>query len=122
MAHVKCLGLACIMLALVGWVISGSLPPAAAEGPGGTEAQVAVQLFQFRPNPMEVGVGTRVTWTNSDDINHTVTSGTPERRDGRFDGRLSGKGTNFSFDFTQPGAFPYYCARHQSMRGEIVVK
>jgi len=83
---------------------------------------VTIQLFQFKPSPVEVGVGTRITWINNDDINHTVTSGTPEKRDGRFDGKLSGKGTSFSFDFTQPGTYPYYCARHQSMRGEIVVK
>ena len=122
MTRAKCLGLPCAALALVGWVTSAVLPLAAAEGPGGKEAPVTIQLFQFKPSPVEVGVGTRITWINNDDINHTVTSGTPEKRDGRFDGKLSGKGTSFSFDFTQPGTYPYYCARHQSMRGEIVVK
>ncbi len=122
MTRAKCLGLLCAGLALVGWVPSAVLPLAAVEGPGGKEVPVAIQLFQFRPNPMEIGVGTRVTWTNNDDINHTVTSGTPEQRDGRFDGKLSGKGTSFSFDFARPGTYSYFCARHQSMRGEIVVK
>ncbi len=118
----RSLGLTCAAFALAGWVGSAALSRAAAEGPGGKEAPVAIQLFQFKPSPVEVKAGTRVTWTNNDDINHTVTSGTPENRDGRFDGKLSGKGTTFAFDFTQPGTYSYFCARHQSMRGEIVVK
>ena len=43
-----------------------------------TSSQVGVQIFQFRPGQLEVKAGTRVTWTNQDDITHTVTSGTPE--------------------------------------------
>src|SRR5437870_12991166 len=57
-----------------------------------TESPVGVRVFQFRPGQLEVKAGTRVTWTNQDDITHTVTSGTPEQRDGRFDQRLEGRG------------------------------
>jgi plastocyanin len=56
-----------------------------------TPTQVAVQVFQFRPGQLEVKAGTRVTWTNGDDITHTVTSGAPEQRDGRFAERLEGR-------------------------------
>ena len=115
MTPVRCLGLACAAFALAGWVGFAALSGAA------SDATVAVQLFQFKPSPVEVKVGARVTWTNNDDINHTVTSGAPGNRDGRFDGKLSGKGTTFSFEFAQPGTYPYFCARHQSMRGEIRV-
>jgi plastocyanin len=38
-----------------------------------------------------VKAGTRLTWTNQDDITHTVTSGTPEQRDGRFEMPLDGR-------------------------------
>lgn len=34
-----------------------------------------------------------VTWVNQDDIDHTVTSGTPESPGGRFDATLAGKGS-----------------------------
>jgi plastocyanin len=27
-----------------------------------------------------------------------------------------------SATFTAPGVYPYFCARHQSMRGEVVVR
>jgi len=83
---------------------------------------ITIQTFQFRPNPIEVQAGTQITWINQDDIRHTVTSGTPENRDGRFDVPLAGKGTNFSFTFTQPGTYSYFCDRHQHMRGQIHVK
>lgn len=88
---------------------------------GGKSAAVAIQTFQFKPTPTEVKAGTPVTWSNNDDIQHTVTSGTPESRDGRFNSTLAGKGATFSITFSQPGTYPYFCDRHQSMRGEIRV-
>src|SRR5262245_60638813 len=82
---------------------------------------VTIQLFQFRPSPERAGAGATVTWVNQDDITHTVTSGTPDRRDGRFSVELTGKGSAGSITFPDPGVYPYFCDRHQSMRGEIRV-
>lgn len=93
-----------------------------AETSSATVPMVTIQTFQFRPNPIEVQAGTQITWINQDDIRHTITSGTPENRDGRFDAPLAGKGTKFTFTFTQPGSYSYFCDRHQHMRGEIRVK
>ncbi len=95
----------------------------AAAGPGrSAQPVVTVQLFQFKPGQLEVKTGTRLTWTNQDDIAHTVTSGVPERRDGRFELALDGKGTTGVVLLEDPGVYPYFCSRHQSMRGEIRVK
>jgi plastocyanin len=85
------------------------------------DAGVTVQVFKFRPDRIEVKAGTRVTWTNQDEITHTVTSGTPEQRDASFDIRLAGKGTTGSVEFTRAGVFPFFCERHPAMRGEIHV-
>lgn len=90
--------------------------------PGRSQQGVSVQLFQFKPGRLEVKAGSEVTWANQDDIGHTVTSGTPEQRDGRFDLALGGKGATASVRLTEPGVYPYFCNRHQSMRGEIRVK
>jgi plastocyanin len=99
-----------IALILVGIGIAAAAP-----------SQVGIHIFQFRPGQLEVSAGTRVTWTNQDDITHTVTSGTPERRDGRFDEPLGGRGAAASVQFSNPGVYPYFCGRHPSMRGEIRV-
>lgn len=88
---------------------------------GATPSKISIQIFQFRPGQLEVRAGTRVTWTNEDEITHTVTSGIPERRDGRFDQRLEGRGAAATVEFTTPGVYPYFCGRHPSMRGEIRV-
>lgn len=110
------------------WRIMGFLAAAsvgsltvAAQGPE-TGPTVTIRTFQFEPNQIEVRTGTGITWINQDDIRHTITSGTPENRDGRFDAPLAGKGTKFSFTFMQPGTYSYFCDRHQHMRGEIRVQ
>jgi plastocyanin len=88
----------------------------------GAAAAAAIRVFQFQPGALEVRAGTRVTWTNHDEITHTVTSGAPGSPDGRFDVRLDGKGVSGGTVFTDRGVYPYFCARHPSMRGEVVVR
>lgn len=83
---------------------------------------VTIQLFQYQPAQLEVKAGTTVTWVNQDDIQHTVTLGTPENRNGAVNLSLSGKSTTASFTFDRPGEYEYFCDRHQSMRGRILVK
>ena len=83
--------------------------------------QVTIKDMKFDPENVEIAPGDTVVWTNQDDIEHSVMSGTPENRDGRFDVRLTGKGTNGGVEFGKTGVYPYFCDRHQSMRGEIRV-
>jgi plastocyanin len=108
-------------LAVVGVVGLTAISPVLAGSPTGGEGGVTIQTFQFQPFSHEVKAGARVAWTNGDDILHTVTSGTPERPDGRFHSPLDGKGATYSITFSDPGTYPYFCNRHRSMRGEIVV-
>ncbi|MGH2710900.1 MAG: cupredoxin domain-containing protein [Actinomycetota bacterium] len=84
-------------------------------------ASVTVKVFQFQPSPLEVRVGDTVTWTNEDDIEHTVTSGEPGNPAGGFDGPLNGTSATFRHRFGKSGTFPYFCSIHESMRGEIRV-
>jgi plastocyanin len=83
---------------------------------------VTVRLFQYQPGRIQVKAGTTVTWVNEDEIFHTVTAGEPEKKGSGFDGPLDGKGKSFSFTFSQPGTYSYYCDRHEHMRGEIEVR
>ena len=94
---------------------SGSSTPAA------NGSSVSVRMFKFDPTPLKIAAGTKVTWMNSDDILHTVTSGAPGSEDGKFNGEMSAQGTSFSFAFTTPGTYSYFCSRHNGMRGEVQV-
>jgi plastocyanin len=83
---------------------------------------VTIKLFQYQPGRIQVKAGTTVTWLNEDEIFHTVTAGEPDKKGGGFDAVLDGKGKSFSFTFSQPGTYTYYCERHEHMRGEIEIR
>lgn len=105
--------------------------PAAARPPGASAAAVTVKLFMFDPDPMPVAAGTTVTWTNQDQIRHTVTAGTRTYDDqgltrdvsptGEFDLPLDGQGSTAEFTFTEPGTVAYLCTVHPGMDAEVVV-
>src|SRR5258705_11705734 len=83
--------------------------------PARSQPGVTVQLFQFKPGQIEVKAGTRLTWTNQDDITHTVTSGTPQQRDGRFELLLDGPGATGNAPPGGPRRPPHLCSRPQPM-------
>src|SRR4030095_4752333 len=64
---------------------------AAVQAQANPEQGVTIQTFQFSPASIEVPAGSTIAFANADDIAHTVTSGTPERRDDKFDHQLRGK-------------------------------
>jgi plastocyanin len=83
---------------------------------------VEVRLFQFRPGTLDVAAGGAVTWVNQDDVDHTVTSGAPGAPTGAFQATLAGKAATATIRFAGPGVYPYFCARHEAMRGEVRVQ
>lgn len=82
---------------------------------------VSVIGSTFEPQALQAPLGTAVTWTNRDAIAHTTTSGVPGAPDGNWDGQLFGGGT-FTYSFTQPGTYAYYCRFHSAMHATIVVR
>jgi plastocyanin len=80
----------------------------------------------FQPNPVQVSVGSTVTWTNDDSQPHTVTSGQNAQPDGKFNSSpnfnpLMAPGQTFSHTFAEAGQYPYYCALHPNMVGTVSV-
>ena len=75
----------------------------------------------FQPNPIQVGVGTTVTWTNNDAQPHTATSGENVTPDGRFDSSIMAPGATFEHTFTEAGEYPYFCLLHPNMVGTVSV-
>ncbi len=98
-----------------------SAPVTTPAAPKSSEVKVDIKLFQYQPNPVEVKVGTTVTWTNQDNIVHSVTNGTPPTPGKAFDSGLFDQGKAFSFTFAQAGEFPYFCTRHNSLQGVVKV-
>ena len=88
---------------------------AAQTNPAATE--VKIDNFSFTPAELKVAVGTTVTWTNGDDIPHTVVS-----TDKVFKSKVLDTGDKFSFTFTTAGTFPYFCSIHPKMTGKVIVQ
>jgi plastocyanin len=82
---------------------------------------VVVKTFQFLPASVSIEAEESVSWTNGDDIKHTVTSGVPGRASGLFAMPLDGKGASARFTFAGAAVVPYFCSIHQGMRGEVRV-
>jgi plastocyanin len=95
-------------------VFSTTMLKAADKPPAGT---VTIDNFMFSPVTIEVARGTTVTWVNKDDIPHVVAS-----TDNKFRSRAIDTDGSFSFTFTEPGAYQYFCSVHPKMTGKIVVK
>ena len=78
--------------------------------------EVKIDNFVFGPQELTVAVGTTVTWTNRDDIPHTVVS-----TDKVFKSKVLDTDEKFSATFDKPGTFPYFCSIHPKMTGKVVV-
>jgi plastocyanin len=89
--------------------------PAASAQAAGTE--VKIDNFTFVPQRATVKAGTIVTWINDDDIPHTVASSTK-----LFKSKTLDTEDKFSFTFTTPGFYEYFCSLHPHMTGAIVVE
>jgi plastocyanin len=80
---------------------------------------VKIENFAFIPRELDIAAGTTVTWQNTDDIPHTATSKDDPQL---FDSGPLDTDEKFSFTFSKPGTYAYYCKVHPHMRGVVVVK
>jgi amicyanin len=78
---------------------------------------VKIDNFTFGPATLTVAVGSTVTWTNHDDIPHTVVS-----TDKVFKSKVLDTDEKFSYTFSKAGTYPYYCTIHPKMTGKVVVQ
>jgi plastocyanin len=98
-------------------LVAGSSSVKANDQPSATNVAVKIDNFVFGPQAITVPVGATVTWTNSDDIPHTVVS-----TDGVFTSKVMDTDEKFSYTFTKAGTYSYYCSVHPKMTGQVVVK
>ena len=99
---------------------AGSRNFPAAAGQQKTEApEVKIDNFSFGPAALTVPVGTTVTWTNRDDIPHTVVSSDDPKV---FKSKVLDSDEKFSFKFEKAGTYPYFCSIHPKMTGKVIVQ
>jgi len=104
-----------VLGAAVGSVLAVSVLFARAEATPGT---VFIDNFIFSPKTQTVKAGTTVTWTNRDDIVHGIAaSNNAFQKSPAMD-----TDDSYSFTFTTPGTYQYFCYLHPQMVGSIVVE
>jgi len=95
-------------------LVLGSLlisAPAWAEDP-----KIEIKEYEFVPKSLTVAVGTKVTWVNRDEIPHTIDDGNKGFHSAALD-----TDDTYSYIFTQPGTYQYFCRLHPHMTGTIAV-
>jgi plastocyanin len=124
MWKLRCLGRTCarriensrrLFLALgIAQVLAAGVLIAAARAADGTS--VTIDNFTFSPQELSVPVGTTVIWKNNDDIPHTVVAA-----DKSFKSKALDTDDSYSFTFTTPGTYDYFCSLHPHMTAKVVV-
>jgi amicyanin len=109
-----------IAAAVLGVVVGSGLAGGILVVRAQTTAATAVSIdnFTFNPQQLTVKAGTTVTWTNKDDIPHGIAAtGNTFKRSAAMD-----TDDNYSFTFTTPGTYQYFCYIHPHMTGTVVVE
>jgi len=81
------------------------------------QPEIKVDNFTFSPETLTVPANSTVIWTNKDDVPHVIAS-----TDGLFRSKGLDTDDHYSFKFTKPGTYNYFCAIHPKMTGKIVVQ
>ena len=97
-------------------IAAAMLLPLGAFSAHANEVKVTIDNFTFTPPELNLKVGDTVTWTNHDDIPHTVVSA------GKFRSKAMDTDNTFSFTFAAAGDYKYFCSLHPHMTGMIKVE
>jgi len=82
------------------------------------KAEIKIDNFAFTPTELTVKAGTTVEWVNRDDIPHVVVSDDKKT----FKSKALDTDDKFSYTFTTPGTYSYFCSVHPKMTGRVVVQ
>lgn len=83
------------------------------------DAKVTIDNFTFTPAEIHVTAGAKVTWTNSDDIPHTVVDADNPKAN---KSPALDTGDSYSRVFDKAGTYHYFCSLHPHMQGTVVVQ
>jgi amicyanin len=106
-----------ILAAAFGSAMAFPLAAIAPVGAQNASTAVSIDNFTFNPPQLTIKAGTTVTWTNKDDIPHTIAAVGKQ-----FKSKVLDTDNAYSFTFTTPGSYAYFCSLHPHMTGTIVVE
>jgi plastocyanin len=75
-----------------------------------------MQNMSFSVASLTVKAVTSVTWTNNDNVTHTVTAD-----DNSFNSGDITAGHSYTKTFSVQGTFPYHCIYHSMMKATVIV-
>jgi plastocyanin len=101
-----------ILLGMLLWLL---LAPAPAVAAG---QHVMIMQYAFSAATLTVHSGDTVTWTNHDAAAHDVTT---TAGPAGFHSPLLATDQSWTYTFTAPGTYSYYCSVHPDMRAQITV-
>ena len=94
---------------------AGMAPPVAVAAQTGPRIEITKHKFSLPT--VTVPTGGTVTWVNQDEDVHTVVSTAGVFRSPGLD-----TDETYSYKFTKPGVYQYFCTLHPLMVGKVVVK
>jgi plastocyanin len=94
------------------------LPGWAQNAPQANAGAVSIHNFTFTPQTLTVKPGTTIAWTNKDDIPH----GIAWENNAFARSKALDTDDSYSFTFTTPGTYKYFCYIHPHITGTIVVQ
>lgn len=83
------------------------------------EVSATISGNAFQPASLTIKKGTKVTWTNNDSVEHTVTADTTAAN--APDSPQLDQGDTYSFTFNDTGTFAYHCTPHPNMKATVTV-
>lgn len=82
-----------------------------------TSNKISIANMAFAAASTSVAKGTTITWTNTDDMTHTVTAD-----DNSFSSGNLNKGDTYAHTFNDAGTIAYHCEIHPGMKGNVIIK
>lgn len=80
--------------------------------------QIRIADRAFSPKEVTVTKGTKVTWNNSDGVNHDIKKNNGNNGP---NSPLLSQGQSYSYTYDEVGTFNYYCSIHSEMTGTVTV-
>jgi plastocyanin len=103
---------------LVAGLVAGNALLAAGSASAASQ-QVTVGRYLFTPDTLTVSAGDTVTWVNRDPVPHAVAM---TQAPVAVAAPVMSTGNSWSYTFTVPGTYYYFCSAHPDMRGSVTVQ